>query len=97
MATPERGSREPNARTRGRIDSGAPRRDAPGSESERQAQRSPDEAPQSPRRNYRLAIVMALIVFALLIGVRVLWGGLGDRPPALPPTETTQGTTAPAN
>jgi hypothetical protein len=97
MATPERESTEPTARTRASLpDPGAPSREAPGSP---QAERPPAEKPTRPRRNYALAITIALVVFALLIGMRVLWGGLGSRQsaPSLPQAETTQGAPVQSN
>jgi hypothetical protein len=58
-------------------DPDAPRREAPG---ERVGRLRHDAAPPSrPPRNYMLALIIALIVFALLFGVRILWGGLGER------------------
>jgi len=95
LVPPENESLEPAARARSQFDTGAPRRDAPGSEREAQAGQQSADGPKTPRRNYALAIVMALLVFALLIGVRVLWGGLGSRHPSLPPA-TTQEPPAPA-
>ncbi len=45
----------------------------------------------APRRNYTLAIAIALTVFVLLIGMRVLWGDFAPRhtlPPAALQEET---------
>ncbi len=44
------------------------------------ASRRGSEGLPAPRRNYALAIVIALVVFAVLFGVRVFWG-MGDRHP----------------
>ncbi len=52
-----------------------------------------------PRRNYTLAIAVALIVFLVLIGVRVLWSGMSGSPiPTLPhQEESTPQAPAPSN
>ncbi len=77
MATPERGSNAPSAASAaGRGRPNGPPREAP----RRNGSGRPDDhGPPPPRRNYPLAIILALIVFALLIGVRVLSGGMNPR------------------
>jgi hypothetical protein len=72
-----------------RIDVAGPSREAKGDELDSPQPPIPEIAPV-PRRNYMMAIVVGLIVFALLIGIRVFWGGIGDRQvPSLPLTEQT--------
>jgi hypothetical protein len=48
------------------------------------------------RRNYALAIVIALIVFVLLIAMRVLWGDFAPRH-TLPPAALQDETNPPAS
>jgi hypothetical protein len=42
--------------------------------------------PRPPRRNYAIAIALALIVFALLLAARVFWGNFA--PPRTLPSDT---------
>ncbi len=86
MGTDERGGR--TASPRGRVDVGGPSREANEDELDSPRPAIPDIAPV-PRRNYMMALVIGLIVFALLVGLRVFWGGLGNRhgAPSLPQAE----------
>ena len=97
MATQERGPKRPTRSGSGGGDSDAPPREA----HEERIRRAHDEVeiPPQPRRNYMLALILALIVFAILLGVRVLWDGMGARhgPAALLQEETTPQAPAPSN
>lgn len=70
------------------MDVGGPSREANGDELDSPQPAIPDVTPV-PRRNYLMAIVIGLIVFALLVGIRVFWGGMESRhgAPSLPQAE----------
>jgi hypothetical protein len=79
-------------RSRGR-EPDPPRREV----NEPPAVRRPETPLPRSGRNYALAVIIALIVFLLLVGVRVFWGDMGARRAPATLEETATPPAAPSN